>query len=262
MPQQDQKAIIYTSQKRSLYVGRLERTLRRVNVSSILMVSMEDELELINQPKSQNIHSKSLLIPAGMNFTIDTHNCNVAWCFLDDLGTDLKRLSPYMKEQIGVKSNHCYYDFQYETEMIDFARFLTVSRPSTGEAFHQLEQLIASLNPDSPIVTDTRVAKAIAVIKEHCDQNLSVTEVAKQVNLSVSRLMQLFKQVTGSPIRRFRLWHRFFIVAARLTEGYSLTDAAIDAGFSDYAHFSRVYREFGGASAGAARVNTEIRVLS
>ncbi|MFT6910283.1 MAG: transcriptional regulator GlxA family with amidase domain, partial [Oleiphilaceae bacterium] len=44
--------------------------------------------------------------------------------------------------------------------------------------------------------------------------------------------------------------------------GMTLTDAAIEAGFSDYAHFSRTYRELSGGNPSDARDNTEIRILA
>ena len=91
---------------------------------------------------------------------------------------------------------------------------------------------------------------------------MSVAEIAAKVSLSIPRLIQLFKQVTGTPIRRFRLWQRIFVTAEKLSTGLSLTDAAMEAGFSDYAHFSRTYRELSGGNPSDARNNTEIRVLA
>ena len=106
-----------------------------------------------------------------------------------------------------------------------------------------------------------RVEKVIKLIKDNYAENTSVEHLARAVNLSVPRLTQLFKKVTGTPIRQFRLWQRVFIAAHKLNEGYSLTEAALHAGFSDYAQFSRVYKKLVGASPSAARNNIEIRVL-
>ncbi len=74
------------------------------------------------------------------------------------------------------------------------------------------------------------------------------------------RLSQLFKEVVGTPIRRFRLWHRVFVTAAKLRGGAGLTDAALAAGFADYAQFARTYRQLAGGNASQARDNTEIVV--
>ena len=46
----------------------------------------------------------------------------------------------------------------------------------------------------------------------------------------------------GVPIRRYRQWHRLFVTAVGVTQGLSLTTAALEAGFTDSAHFSRTFR--------------------
>jgi len=64
----------------------------------------------------------------------------------------------------------------------------------------------------------------------------------------VPRLIQLFKRTTGVPIRRFRVWQRIYTTILRVAEGDSLTAAAIAAGFADYAHFSRNFKEMSGVN--------------
>ena len=51
-----------------------------------------------------------------------------------------------------------------------------------------------------------------------------------------------------------------FVTAAKLKEGSGLTDAALAAGFADYAQFSRTYRQLAGGNPSEARNNTEIIV--
>jgi len=85
-------------------------------------------------------------------------------------------------------------------------------------------------------------------IKQTVDDNLSVEDLASLVNLSVPRLVQLFKQQTGVPMRRFRLWHRLYVTAVKMGKGESLTQAAISAGFTDSSHFSHTFRDMLGMS--------------
>jgi len=264
MSKSERKAVIYTSQQRSLYVGRTERVLKRVNVASTLLISLEDELELLDR-SDQTLHrSKSFLIPAGMDVSIDTHHAKVAMCFLNDVGTDLSALIPKMKQSICFSNNDCLYSgLNVEQDIIQHKGFLCGSETSSDEALMQLASWIETSNyPSNFIVTDARISKAIEYIKQHYSENISVDAIAKHVNLSVPRLVQLFKQITGSPIRRFRQWHRIFTTAQKISNGTSLTDAAIDSGFSDYAQFSRTYRQFAGGSPAAARNNTDIRALA
>jgi AraC-like DNA-binding protein len=260
MSKSERKAVIYTSQQRSLYVGRTERILKRVNVSSTLLVSLEDDLELLDRSEHKLHRSKSFLIPAGMEVAIDTRHSKVAMCFLNDIGTDLPTLIPKMKESICFSRHDCLYSgLNIEQDIINHKDFLCAPQTSSDDALGQLSSWIESSNLS---ITDDRITKAIEYIKLHYSNNISVEAVANHVNLSVPRLVQLFKQVTGSPIRRFRQWHRIFTTAQKISMGFSLTDAAIDSGFSDYAQFSRTYRQFAGGSPSAARNNTDIKVLA
>jgi len=263
MTPQKQKALFYSSDKRSVYVGRLERLLTRVNVASTLLLSLDNEFGLLDKSNGQVHRSKSLLVPAGLNVAIDTHDANVAICFLDDLGTDLSKLIPRMDKSIIVNGrSRVYSDISYESELIKSADNVWTNRSSTEDVLEEIDSWVEFFNTNNGSVPDPRVTEAVSMIKENCSENISVTDVAKRVNLSVPRLTQLFKEVTGTPIRRFRLWHRIYMTAQKTREGLSLTDAAIASGFSDYAQFSRVFRELSGGSPAAARNNTEIRALA
>ena len=89
---------------------------------------------------------------------------------------------------------------------------------------------------------DNRVAKVVEKIKQTANDNLSVDDLASLVNLSVPRLVQIFKKQTGVPMRRYRLWHRLFITAVEMASGGNLTEAAINAGFTDSSHFSHTFK--------------------
>ncbi len=263
MERKQQKAIIYTSPQRSLYIGRLENIVKRVNVSPVFLVSLEGELTLLDAPDKQVYRSRSFLIPAGMDVTIQTHGAMVAQCFMDDYRHDYVRMVPQMRGRVDYGNGAAvHYDVRDEPLMVLNAQKILEKKPTAEFVFRLYDKWNEQARLAQEEVSDARVTKAIRLIKENCDQNISVEEIARQVDLSVSRLVQLFKQTTGTPIRRFRLWHRIFSTAVKLTKGYSLTDAAISSGFADYAQFSRVYRKLGGASPAAAKNNTEIRVFA
>jgi AraC-like DNA-binding protein len=262
--QTEQKAIIYTSQKQSLYVGKLERHLKRANVSSTLFVSLEDDLELLDARGEAIARSKSFLVPSGIDLSLDTHHAKVAMFFLDEFGLQFNKLIQDMTGAICTdQSPAIYCGSKLESEIIEHASFISHRRPSESDVSELLNHWL-NKEPThySGHIYDERVAMAAALIKDHSHLNMSVAEIADKVNLSVPRLIQLFKQVTGTPIRRFRLWHRIFATAEKLSKGISLTEAAIASGFSDYAHFSRTYRELSGGNPSQAKENTEIRVMA
>ena len=98
------------------------------------------------------------------------------------------------------------------------------------------------MNVTAPFKLDARISSVVALIKRDVANNLSARYLAAQVDLSEPRLSQLFKDTLGVPIRRYRQWHRLFVTAVGVTQGLSLTTAALEAGFTDSAHFSRTFR--------------------
>lgn len=86
------------------------------------------------------------------------------------------------------------------------------------------------------------VIRAIALIEEQTDQVPRLGDVAARVALSSSRLSRVFADEVGFPFRRYVLWTRLRRAALAVRNGSDLTTAAAVAGFSDSAHFSRVFR--------------------
>ena len=92
------------------------------------------------------------------------------------------------------------------------------------------------------VVTDARIVRAVAHIKAHLDEPLTLDDVAGVAYLSPSRFRHLFVEQTGVGLRPYILWRRFLRVWELLTAGESLSTAAHAAGFADAAHLSRTSR--------------------
>ena len=93
---------------------------------------------------------------------------------------------------------------------------------------------------------DERVQRIIDYASTHLDRPLTLESAATGVYLSGSRLRHLFVEQTGLAFRTYLLWLRLVNAIAVYSEGASLTEAAHLSGFSDSAHFSRVFkRTFG-----------------
>jgi len=90
-------------------------------------------------------------------------------------------------------------------------------------------------------LADPRVLAAIALIRNRLDQRVTLTDVARELHLSPSRLRHLFVEEVGLPFRTFVLWERLRRVIETIgTE--SLTQIALAAGFADAAHMTRTFR--------------------
>lgn len=85
--------------------------------------------------------------------------------------------------------------------------------------------------------------KAIEYVEANLDGRPSLGQTAAALNISDSRLTHVFTEEVGIPFRRYVLWARLRRVVEEIREGSNLTRAALDAGFSDSSHLSRVFRE-------------------
>src|SRR5688572_20676864 len=93
---------------------------------------------------------------------------------------------------------------------------------------------------------DERVVKAIDMIQDLDTKVASLEEIAGKVFLSPSRFAHLFSDEVGIPFRRFLLWRRLTRAMLLVSRGGTLSRAALEAGFSDAAHFTRTfYQMFG-----------------
>lgn len=87
---------------------------------------------------------------------------------------------------------------------------------------------------------------ATQVITAMLPARVRLTEVARAVHLSDSRLSHLFTSELGLPFRPYVLWMRLRAALSSLSGGALLTEAAHTAGFADSAHLTRVVRRMMG----------------
>ena len=114
------------------------------------------------------------------------------------------------------------------------------------------EQLFQMVFPNhlQPSLFDPRIEQAIAYIDANISRKIELTEIAAVTHLSSERLRHLFVQQIGIPFSQYILWKRIKkVIVEVLKKDIPFTDAAIQCGFSDDAHFSRMYRRMFGSSA-------------
>ncbi|HEV7777832.1 MAG TPA: AraC family transcriptional regulator [Luteibacter sp.] len=94
-----------------------------------------------------------------------------------------------------------------------------------------------------------RLRHVIEYVESHLDEDLTLAELARVAGFSLSHFKPLFKQAIGVPVHRFVLERRVERARIRLLEGgMSLTDIALEAGFSHPSHMARCMRRVLGLS--------------
>ena len=92
-----------------------------------------------------------------------------------------------------------------------------------------------------PSQKDDRIENVLNFISQNINKSITTKKLSEVAFLSESRLLHLFKENMGLPIRNYILWFRLKVVVKQILKGNSLTKAAYEAGFSDQAHMTRAF---------------------
>jgi len=95
---------------------------------------------------------------------------------------------------------------------------------------------------------DERILQLLENIDSFKHLGTKVSELAEKYCYSESYLTHLFKKETGIALKSYLLMRQFEYVWRQIVAGHSLTQAALDAGFSSPSHFSDVCRKLTGIS--------------
>lgn len=92
--------------------------------------------------------------------------------------------------------------------------------------------------------TNDRVRRATLLMEQNLANPLTIEEIAGRVNISRRQLDRVFARELGQPPQVFYRSLRLEFARHLLSQGkYSVTDVAMECGFSDAAHFSRLFKE-------------------
>ena len=119
-------------------------------------------------------------------------------------------------------------------------RLEQLARRSVGGDVRAAEELRDRL----AFTTDPLPAKILEVVRAmQADpmRRVSQHELVRYLGMERTRALRCFKASTGLTFRRFKLWSALQHAAVRMAERELVRTAAIDAGFADTAHLSRVF---------------------
>lgn len=120
------------------------------------------------------------------------------------------------------------------------------------------DQLLLEFGVDTKSIAPSSFTKTIRMLSRAPQNFNHIESAAELVGLSVSRFQVVFKEQMGLPFRRYRLWCKLRVVAQHLSQGRSLTQAALSSGFSSSAHLSSVFKDmFGLAPSALLKVGVE-----
>lgn len=146
-------------------------------------------------------------------------------------------------------ANSKLHEFDYEPGQIALWLLKLLDKktasPPVKEVFNEIIQnILPRQNKLSPV--EPRIQEVISLIHRFPEKEVSVGFLASSIYLSESRLIHLFKEQVGIPIRSYILWLRITEAIKLIVQGTPFTTAAHQTGFTDSAHLCRVFKQMFG----------------
>ena len=114
----------------------------------------------------------------------------------------------------------------------------------------------SSCNRAEPVA----IWKARKYIEEHADEELSLTKIAKAVNMNPNYLSEKFKQITGMRFVDYVAYARFKKACDVLRNSHlRISEIAFAVGFQSLSQFNRVFKRFSGESPTQFRAKRVVR---
>ena len=168
------------------------------------------------------------------------------WILFSSAGNE-HLFDAFFKRKSG-NSNHLSLPPEETEVLISLCHKMTENEPAESRRYYNFFKLINILQ-NADIVANAEVnypadtVHAINYINRHFKDAISVSEIAKEANVSINTLERHFKETLNispySYIRKKRLAN----AARLLSEGLSVSEASSESGFPDYSNFISLFKK-------------------
>jgi AraC-like DNA-binding protein len=227
---------------RVLYLGPTFGLTPHRNATGVLAVALDGKIGVADDPRARLPswrEARSVLILPNSLHHLRIDSGRMAFLYVDPFGRDLAALCERMTD-VG---SGAAFDLIDERPAIELFVDIAERRLAPEEARRATGELLGVGSGARP---DARIVEAIKRMRDEPSEPHALAELCERAGLSSSRFLHLFKEVTGVPLRRYRIWNRIGAAARAIAQGGSLTEAAHGAGFSSSAHFSTAFRDMFG----------------
>jgi methylphosphotriester-DNA--protein-cysteine methyltransferase len=235
-------ARLYSWGARALFLGEALGLTPHRNAVAVLALGLDAPFDVAIDAADRaagHRRCRAALIPPNTLHHLSATTGTMAFLYVDARSPDLARLQGLVRDP----RSRAGFDLDGEAELIE-----SLARLARGEADWAATRpcLDALLSGPGARPKDPRVRQALELLHADPAARPSLEALARQAGLSTSRFIHLFKAATGVPLRRYKLWIAMGAAMRAIVAGETLTNAALDAGFSSSAHFSAAFREMFG----------------
>ena len=221
---------------RALFVGQALGLAPHRNAVAVLCAGLDGAFEVSRDPGCSGADYSShrvALIPAGTLHHLKSGAGRMAFLYLDAHSSDYRHLL----EGASYEDPRLAWGLACEAACVS-----ALTRLAGGQQWASVRsELAAVLGLSEPQRRDERISETLRLFRDDPAGSHSLGELARKARLSPSRFQHLFKESTGVPVRRYKVWSRMGCAVRAMAAGTPLTNAAHQAGFSSSAHFSTAF---------------------
>jgi len=230
---------VYLWPDRLLYLGPLGQVGAHRHAAAVILAGLYAPFR-IAAARSRDWHeTRSALVGAGCPHRLDIGGAVMAVFYVDPECDDPQ----FVGEQAGAGGMRLGLE-QEAGWLAAFREIYEQALPLAAAHALLQQRLEPQRRQRRPL--DPRVQAATQTLRRNDTGPQPLEALAREAGLSPGRFMHLFRQTTGVPPRRFRVWNRLRETAQHYAAGHSLTDAALAAGFASSSHFAHAFRDMFG----------------
>lgn len=110
-----------------------------------------------------------------------------------------------------------------------------------------LEELLYTVKNRSALQEESlppHIESVLRFITDHLSEKLTIDEIANHVYIGKTKLCTDFKELFGISIHQYVLKSRIELSKEYLVKGYAVREVAAMCGFTDSAHFNRIFKKY------------------
>lgn len=237
------KSQLYFEKNWGVFIGHFSNNLPHKHFAIQVSVTSDKDL-IITDDQTQKYYAQSVVIQSNVLHKLD---CDSPHLVLLIYPTTI--LGHYLK-QFTLSTPIESFQTEFSTTLRKILQTYLEDQVSFDEAIKNIQDLIATMskkNQHQDIFEDERIKTAIHYLEHHFDRVVSLQEIADECCLSPSRFLHLFKKQTGITFRRIQLWHKIS-QSFQVFPQQNITQTAHQFGFTDSAHYSKVFKDTFGFS--------------
>lgn len=223
----------------------IESRVYHVKPGQMLIISPRELHQVYIQPDAAPYERYMLWIAPGLLQNLSSAQTDLCRCF--DMARphygNLLHLSPQQKKLISAMMEALLQ----EQEQPAFGSDLLRQNLLTELMIH-INRLAEHTDSSIPTDAESIVSRAIAYIKDHYHEHLSLDLLAERLFVSKYHLSHEFTRQMGTGIYQYIQKKRLLIARQLMTEGHKAVEVYALCGFGDYAAFFRAFRKEYGLS--------------